>query len=384
MDDLAKGGEGETQESGPLEVRPDCYMVGYRNPAALLQCNTYLRSFQGGGGAVHVCVDPGSRRDYPEVERHICELVGDVGEIHSFTLNHQDPDVSGNAPLLCDANPNISGVMSEEVWRLVQHLDVRPKRLHFANTERSKWMTVGDRFRWQVVPTPFCHFRGATAFYDPELRTLFSGDLFGGFNRLGLVRLEAQEDDWIGVAQFHQIYMPSREALRYAVRQIRALDPPVEVIAPQHGFVITGDLVPLFLDRMDSLPVGLELFTGQLDQSCLDRYREILQGVLEVADEVMGAEEVRRRLGDSEPRDNLQQFVSVRGETVRLEQQGYTAMALVFARLARGEPPEFANRLRDTMLQACAQAEVPVPPIGLGVAEGVAMDRVGSDEIRME
>ncbi len=98
----------------------------------------------------------------------------------------------------------------------------------------------------------------------------------------------------------------------------------------------------------------------------------------------MGGEEVRRRLSDSEPRDNLQQFVSVRGETVRLEQQGYTAMALVFARLARGEPPEFANRSRDTMLQACAQAEVPVPPIGLGVAEGVAMDRVGSDEIRME
>ena len=45
----------------------------------------------------------------------------------------------------------------------------------------------------------------------------------------------------------------AREALRYAVRQIRALQPAVEVIAPQHGMVISGDLVPLFLDRMQAV-----------------------------------------------------------------------------------------------------------------------------------
>ena len=47
--------------------------------------------------------------------------------------------------------------------------------------------------------------------------------------------------------------------------------------------------------------------------------------------------------------------------------------------------PEGAGTMQpDTILQACAQAEVPVPPIGLGVAEGIAMDRVGSDGTRME
>ncbi len=370
--------------SGPVRVRPDCHMVGYRNPTALLQCNTYIRTFQGGGAPVHVCIDPGSQLDSVHVERNICDLVEDLGEVHSFTINHQDPDVVGNSAALCDANPNISAVMSEEVWRLVQHLGIAPRRLHFANSARTKWMTIGDRFRWQVVPTPFCHFRGATAFYDPELRTLFTGDLFGGFNRMGLVRLEAREDDWPGIAQFHQIYMPSREALRYAVRQIRSLSPAVEVIAPQHGFVISGDLVALFLERMHDLLVGFDLVAVELDQSYLARYREILQRVISYATETIGHEEVSRRLSDSSLRDGFERLVEWRQNALQLECEGYSAVTLAFARLAQDEPAEFANALRNEILGACAEFEVPVPPIGLGLAEGVSMRGIGSDGIRME
>ncbi len=370
--------------SGPIEVRPDCSMVGYRNPTALLQCNTYLRTFQGGGPPIHVCVDPGSRIDFPHVQRNICELIEDLEEVHSFTLNHQDPDVVGNSAALCEYNPNIGAVMSEEVWRLVQHLDIRPRRLHFANAARSKWMTIADRFRWQVVPTPFCHFRGAMAFYDPELRTLFSGDLFGGFNRLGLVRLEAQEDDWPGIAQFHQIYMPTREALRYAVRQIQSLQPAVEVIAPQHGFVISGDLVPLFLERLHELLVGLDLVAVELDESYLAGYREALSRLAATAEELFGKEEVLRRLLSTDRRDGFDRLVSVRADEIALRQEGYSAITLAFERLAQGEPPEVANQLRAEILQACADNDLPIPPIGAGLAEGVSMGHVGSDGIRME
>lgn len=34
--------------SGPLPVREGCWMVGHRNPHSLLQCNTYVRSFEEG------------------------------------------------------------------------------------------------------------------------------------------------------------------------------------------------------------------------------------------------------------------------------------------------------------------------------------------------
>jgi serine/threonine-protein kinase len=370
--------------SGALEVREGCWMVGLRNPFSLLQCNTYLRSFQTGRSPVHVCIDPGSRFDFPAVQKNICSLVQDVGAVAAFTLNHQDPDVVGNAPAFCEANPNVSAIMTEEVWRLAQHLDFKPRRLHFANATRSRLMTIADSHRWELVPTPFCHFRGAVAFYDPDLRTLFSGDLFGGLNRPGRVPLWAEESDWAGIAQFHQIYMPTREALRHAVRRIRALKPAVEVIAPQHGFVLKGDLVGLFLERMEGLLVGLDLMAADEENAFIEGYRDVLARLLLRAEETMGRAEVCSRLRDREPADDLERLLKVRGDDVRLESDGCTALVKVFARLARGEKLPLVNMLRDEVLSACTERGVPVPPVGVGLEEEMPARTVGADGIQMQ
>jgi glyoxylase-like metal-dependent hydrolase (beta-lactamase superfamily II) len=121
-------------------------------------------------------------------------------------------------------------MLTEDVWRLVQHLSVRPGKLHFPPALGSRPQILPLGIAWQPVPTPFCHFRGAMAWYDPESRILFSGDLFGGLNQLGRVHLFAEEADWSGIAQFHQIYMP-REIPRFTIRRC-ALSPAVQTIAP--------------------------------------------------------------------------------------------------------------------------------------------------------
>ena len=369
--------------TGPIEVRPGCWLVGRRNPATLLQCNTYLRTFDGGGPPVHVCIDPGSRFDFATIEQNVKTLIGDLGEIHSFSLNHQDPDVVGNSLFLCEANPNISAVVTEDVWRLVQHLNFKPRRIHFANATRSRLMTIGHQSRWQLVPTPFCHFRGAIAFYDPELRTLFSGDLFGGLNRIGLVHAVAEETDWPGIAQFHQIYMPTREIVRYAVRQIRAIDPPVEIIAPQHGHIITGDLVPLFLECMYDLPVGHDMLAIELDESYLTGYREVLARVLALADVILGRDEVLHRLGAREPDDGLRRFIRVTTNEIVLEREGYTAMAEVLERLSRSEPSGVVNLLKSELLRGCTDLALPIPPVGIGIEGDWAPESIGSDGISL-
>ncbi len=366
----------------PLEVRPGCHLVGRRNPASLLQCNTYVRSFETSRSPVHVCIDPGSRTDWPVVAANINRLIGDVGELQSFTCNHQDPDVIGNASYLCDANPNISALMTEEVWRLAQHLDFQPRRVHFANSICSPFVTLADRHRWQFVPTPFCHFRGAMAFYDPDIRTLFSGDLFGGLNRPGRVQMLAEESDWAGIAQFHQIYMPTREALRYAVRQIRSLTPAVEVIAPQHGFVITGELVPLFLERLENLLVGLDLLLVENDTVALDGYRAVLDRLIVAARQTLGREEVQRRLRSTDSGDGLDRLISLREEDLHLERDGFAAVVKIFSRLARGEASGFANSLRSDVLAACFEHNLPLPPVGAGLEEGELNSGIGSDGIR--
>jgi glyoxylase-like metal-dependent hydrolase (beta-lactamase superfamily II) len=370
--------------SGPLEVRDSCWIVGLRNPFSLLQCNTYIRRFEGGREPVHICIDPGSRFDFPIVEKNISSLVGDLDGVAAFTLNHQDPDVVGNAPALCEANPNVSAIMTEEVWRLAQHLNFKPRRVHFANAIRSRLMTIADSHRWELVPTPFCHFRGAIAFYDPDLRTLFSGDLFGGLNRPGRVQLFGEELDWAGIAQFHQIYMPTREGLRLAVRAIRALKPAVEVIAPQHGFVLKGDLVGIFLERMEQLLVGLDLMAAGEENVHLEGYRAVLGHLLARAAETMGRAEVCSRLRDPSGSDDLERLLKVRGDDVRLESDGYTALVKVFARLARGESVRFANVLRDEVLAACTERGLPIPPVGVGLEEELPGTAIGGGGIHMQ
>lgn len=384
FDPLKPVGQALHVPSGPLPVREGCWMVGHRNPHSLLQCNTYVRSFEKGSKPIHVCVDPGSQFDYPVIEANIAQLIGDVGELHSFSLNHQDPDVIGNSQYLCDANPNISVMVTEDVWRLAQHMLIKPARVHFANVARSEMTIIGDYHRWQLVPTPFCHFRGAMAFYDPELRTLFTGDLFGGLNRLGRVQLEADESDWTGIAQFHQIYMPTREALRYAIRQIKALDPAIEVIAPQHGYLITGDLVHTFMERMYDLLVGHDLLALELDDTYLEGYRDVIAQLVSRAVETMGLEEVLDRLKSPEPTDGLERLIRIDGDDVRLEREGYVAVVKVLARLSHRESIEIVNAFRSEVLGVCSELGLPIPPVGAGVEDRVSPETVGPDGIQTQ
>jgi hypothetical protein len=95
--------------------------------------------------------------------------------------------------------------------------------------------------------------------YDYESRVLFSGDLCGGVNTRGGGGIFADEASWEGISLFHQIYMPSKRAVQEAIGRIVALEPPPEVIAPQHGDVIAGAFVEEFLGRLARLDVGVDL-----------------------------------------------------------------------------------------------------------------------------
>jgi len=92
-------------------------MIGYRNPASLLQCNTYLRIFPGPRHGTSICIDPGSQFDATVIESNIRDLTGNSG-LDFITVNHQDPDVTGNLPSLCQSNPAATVMLTEDTWRL--------------------------------------------------------------------------------------------------------------------------------------------------------------------------------------------------------------------------------------------------------------------------
>ncbi len=350
---------------GPLKVVDDCWMVGHRNPESMLQCNTYIRTFKQFGSKRNVCIDPGSQFDYSVVEGNVSQVIGDMRDVHAMTINHQDPDVAGNAPQFCDANPGIEMIVTEEVWRLLQHAMLKPGKLRFSHGTQA----ISSQQPFQFVPTPFCHFRGAMALYDPEHRILYSGDLFGGLNRLGRVHLLATEEDWNGIAQFHQIYMPSREVLRYAVRQILNLRPKVEIIAPQHGHIITGDLVGLFLERMHELLVGNDLLAQDWDVENLAGYRDTIQRLVQCAEQEQGEVNVTCRINAQEIDDELHTQLQLRSGTVYLEREGYSALAKTFSRLVEGQSTEHVARLRRAVVEACDEYGLPIPPAASGFHE---------------
>jgi serine/threonine-protein kinase len=344
-------------------------MIGRRNPDSVLQCNTYLRTFHGGGTDFHWCVDPGSMMDYSVIRTNLLQRLGDFAALNLVSMNHQDPDVTGNLLNFTRENPNLTGLIDEDAWRLVRHLNAIPKELWFADRAENRSIRLPGGQRLQMAPTPFCHFRGAVAFYDPESRILFSGDLFGGLNSPGRTHLFAQEDDWAGVAQFHQIYMPTREVVARAVRLIRTLDPPVKIIAPQHGFVLTGDILHEFMDRLERLPMGIDILPDVLDERHHQKYAEVFQEVIGEISRLVGASEVCSLLRHLPREHELAGHIRISGDEVHLDRNGIRALPLLVDVVALGRPPVFREMLKDRVLRGCLERGIPLPQMGVGVEE---------------
>lgn len=249
----------DAQLDQAVEISHDIYWVG-SGSKSFLSRNSYLRIFKGSGNAANMLIDPGPASDLDDLITKTSKVLGDIGRVNMVFINHQDPDVVGNVPYLGKVNPRLMVLASEDTWRLVS---LNSPKVTFKAVERFRNFRVClntlPSHRLQFIPTPFCHFRGACMLYDLESRILFTGDFMGGIAASGLMATEA---NWPGIKAFHQLYMPSNEAIRKAVQKIRELDPPPLMLAPQHGGIIQGPLIEDFLARMEELPVGLDIISS--------------------------------------------------------------------------------------------------------------------------
>jgi len=281
---LATGADDEV-----VEVRPDVYWVGRRN-RTMLECNSYLRVFRNGATEISVLIDPGPPKDFEIVSAKVASVIGTIRRLDYIHLNHQDPDVSFNAGALQQASPRARVFCSEDTFRLATFYGLDPKRFIATESFFEGTTTLPTGHKLVFVPTPFCHFRGAVMLFDPESCVLFSGDLFGGANATDLV---GSERSWPGVEMFHQIYMPSSQALRLAASRIRRLEPQPLVIAPQHGSLVVGPDVKATVEKIASLPAGLDLMTETGDDL---RFVEAANEVVREYVEVAGTERAQKLL----------------------------------------------------------------------------------------
>lgn len=367
-----------------VEIAPGTYWVGKRTPGEIFHANPYLRVFQGqdaqgASKTFNLLIDPGSNKEFAIVRSKVEQVIGSMDRVGGVFINHQDPDVASSVGTILGRHSPRSWVLcTEDTWRLVHYYNI-PRQL-FVPLERYAYglqFPTGDVL--MPVPSPFCHFVGATMLYDPKTRVLFSGDLFGGLTEKDAQGIWADESDWTGMRAFHQIYMPTNKALRQAVARIRALTPAVQTIAPQHGRLIRGKLVQTFLDRIESLPVGLDLIEEDAGVATLEDTRHawltVLNRVLEVAEAFMGGE-ARERLR----RDNVMRGLceEKQGRFV-LTGSGKAAVERALLLLLEHQPQEVSNPIKYEAIHATAELDLPTPSIEMEEA-GVTPGGGGGDD----
>lgn len=268
----------------PIEIAKGIYWVGKRNEHEL-EVNVYLRVFEGNNHKVNMLIDPGPSTDVDAISDKIEKVLGPDYKIHLAFINHQDPDVSLNAIYFQRHFPNMMVITSEDTWRLIRFFGLNSKKLIPIEKYKSRRVRLKTGHILIFVPTPYCHFRGSWAIYDETERVLMSGDLFGGLSETS--DLYATEESWEGMKIFHQIYMPANIALKNAINNIRRLNVQPKIIAPQHGGVITGDLVNTFITKLEELEVGLDLDVNNnlIVESYLNAGNDILQRIKYKIDE---------------------------------------------------------------------------------------------------
>lgn len=362
MSEATAGSQSEKLMTSPLQIADGIFWVGKRPPRQIFYANPYLIVDRNAatGEQFSLLIDPGSGSDFAVVRSKCDAVMGSLQHLDAVFINHQDPDVCTSLTLLLGRSADNARVLcSEDTWRLVQSLSIPRDR--FVDADDYPHGFRGRTGRVLIpVPSPFCHFVGARMLYDPQARVLFSGDLFGSLTSRDAEGLYADESDWLGMRAFHQIYMPTNKAVRHAIERIRALDPPVEIIAPQHGRILRGPWLKDFMDRLEFLDVGLDILEARDDSNAdLSAWQTVFNRVMAVANDLLGPQ-AEVMVTEDKP---LANYLTYSGTQLRIEHTGKKAVERVISVLVRNAPPEIADPIKYEALTAAHELELPSPQI---------------------
>lgn len=345
-------------KSGPIEIMDSLYLVSPRE-GVLLERNTYLRVFKRGGREVNMLVDPGSPHELDKIVENVSMIIGDFRKVNLIFVNHQDPDVSANVSFFLKANPKAVLITSEDTWRLISLLGISEK--NYKPVERFKDMqvilTTGHKLIF--VPTPFCHFRGAVALFDVENRVLFTGDLFGGLSFERDDDVYAKSDkDFEGIVAFHQIYMPSKEAIENAVKNIRKLNPNPVMIAPQHGKVIVGELIEKWMNRLVNINVGLDIINQRFK---LETYIVALNEILKEVGNLLGISDMSEWFKIFKDQSFPAMFIADRSGIKEIKIEPLTALDLMVGLILEKAPPQHVENIKKSIFKTLVFFGLTIP-----------------------
>jgi len=245
-----------------IEIARGIYWVGYNDEKHGLHSNPYLIH----DGDEAVLIDGGSRPDFSTVMMKILQTGLHPDKIVRLIYQHYDPDLVGSVSNLESVinNQELEIISQKQNNIFIQHYS-NVSTLRCVNKLGKSWGFRTGR-KLQFLNTPYAHSPGSFITYDIDTKTLFTSDIFGAYGEHWELFMDVNERCRTcttysdcplgkngcfmpGLIKFHQIIMTSRNALKFALDQIRELD--VELIAPQHGSLIMGkDNIEIVLEKL--------------------------------------------------------------------------------------------------------------------------------------
>lgn len=248
-----------------IEIANHIYWIGMYLENDPFQCHPYLIK----NGDESILIDPGSMLEFEETVRKIKSVV-DMSSIKYIVLHHQDPD-------LVAAVPEIEKLIDREDLLIVTHSRMSLLIKHYLVTseyyeidKHDNMLITSNGYRLDFFTTPYCHSPGAFVSYEPESKTLFSGDIFGGLEESW--EFYADETYFEKAKQFHEEYMPSKDIFNHALNKIEKLD--IDLIAPQHGSIIEKKYIQNLIKDMKNLDCGLYI-EDKYNRELLDTINEL-------------------------------------------------------------------------------------------------------------
>jgi len=231
-----------------IEIAPNIYWIGKYLENDPFQCHPYLIL----NGDESILVDPGSMMEFNAVVEKTKELIP-LKNIKYIILHHQDPDLAASVPALEQLidRDDLQIVTHSRITVLIKHYMV--KSSYYEVDKNNFVLHTKNGLSLNFVTTPYCHSPGAFVSYEPNSKSLFSSDIFGGLEESW--EFYADETYFEKAKLFHESYMPSRNIFNYTLKKIEELD--IEMILPQHGSIIKREFIPKLIDDMKNLDCGI-------------------------------------------------------------------------------------------------------------------------------
>jgi flavorubredoxin len=205
-------------------------------------------------------LDPGGNLAYGELYVEMTKHFA-PHRLSAILASHADPDIVAALDRWMTATQ--APVYISRVWeRFIPH---------FCKPGKTEGRVVGipdggmrirvGRHDLVALPAHFLHAEGNFQFWDPTSRILFSGDLGVSIGVDPGVPVTRLAPHIARMEAFHRRYMVSRKVLQWWAQMVRSL--PIATIAPQHGAPMVGEAVREFIDWVEQLECGIDLFGPQ-------------------------------------------------------------------------------------------------------------------------